>query len=158
MDSHPAPIPPEAYFDDRHRRGHHYRGSAAIPSWGWWVIGLVLISLGSAAGYLYFGHDAIIHSLPRATVIVCWTLFAIGALVFYFLPTLITQSYGVRHRGAITAMNICLCWSLAAWIVPTFFPVLPQADVHTAWVLVGVTFIQWSAALIWAIGEVEAGH
>ncbi|MDB6079699.1 MAG: superinfection immunity protein [Akkermansiaceae bacterium] len=156
MDSHPAPLPPEAYFDEHRRRGHRHHGSAAIPSWGWWVIGLALISVGAAGGYLYFGQDAIIKSLPRATVITCWALFGIGALVFYLLPTLISRSYGIRHRNAITAMNLCLSWSLIACIAPQFFPLLPQVDVHTAWVLIGVTFIQWSAALVWSIGGVES--
>lgn len=132
MDSQPAPLPAEAYESEEQKAGRKHRQSLAqshaIPKWGFWVIGLALVILGSAVAFFIMGRELIVASIPVVLLWLGFAIVALAALVVYFLPAVIAVNYRVRRSGAITALNLLLGW----------------------------TFLGWAAALVWSIAEVES--
>lgn len=154
MENKPAPLPHEAYEGEHARRKRKTMAqSHALPKWGWLVIGMALVVVGSAATFAYLGKQTLVDSMPNMMQWGYYSVIALAALVVYFLPAIIALNYRVRRSGAVTVMNLLLGFTGA------FIPVLGMSGnaehMITLYLLLGFSFFLWMLTLVWSIAEAE---
>ena len=150
MENKPAPLPHEAYEGEHARRKRKTMAqSHALPKWGWLVIGMALVVVGSAATFAYLGKQTLVDSMPDMMQWGYYSIIALAALVVYFLPAIIALNYRVRRSGAVTVMNLLLGFTGA------FIPLLSGDHLVTLYLLLGFSFFLWMLTLVWSIAEAE---
>lgn len=97
--------------------------SAAVPTWGWWVIGSFIILLATGAIALTGHLDEIFFA--SANLLIGILLLGL-AVALYFIPALIASQS--PRSAAIFVANFVFGWTIIGWIIILIWALAEQGS------------------------------